>query len=84
MPRKLLENASYDPVTVRTLCSAFDQAWGNIASRYHQPTVVAERREALAQAILDLASVGERDVIVLVQGSILAVDQSERPTALKR
>lgn len=83
MGRILIERStSYDPASLRVLEQAFDKAWEAIRSRYHQAQVIQAKREQLATAILNLASVGERDPEVLVVGALLDIDNSERPTDL--
>jgi hypothetical protein len=84
--RKLIDDAAgtYDPATLKLLGQAFDQAWVKIADRYSEPSLIQAKRHELAQAILDLASVGERNIDVLVTGAVMAIDQGEKPTALTR
>lgn len=64
--RKLLEGASYDPETVRALCTAYDRAKKELHDT-GQPEIV---REILAQRILDLAANGERDPARLCAGAL--------------
>lgn len=80
MGRRLIDAArSFDPNTIALLGKAFDQAWMKIGDRYHDPLVIQAKRDVLARAILDLASVGERDIDVLREGAILTVGHSEKP-----
>jgi hypothetical protein len=62
MARTLIDTASYDPGTLKTLNQAFDEVWREIAANYHAEAMIEDRRNRLATIILNLADGGERDL----------------------
>ena len=59
--REIIEQASYDPTTVRIMGKAFDDAWTEIAANYESEIATKGARLALANVILNLAAEGELD-----------------------
>ena len=64
MARDLLDTAagSYDSATLKLLGRAFDDVWQDIAGNYGAAAMIEDRRTRLAQIILELANIGERDL----------------------
>ena len=79
MGRTLLETAGhYDPDTLKLLCSAFDEAWEDIAGNYGHMSV-EERRTRLALIILELGNNGGRDIEDIKETALEIMRDRERP-----
>jgi hypothetical protein len=79
MGRTLLETAGhYDPDTLKLLCSAFDEAWEDIAENYGHMSV-EERRTRLALIILELGNNGGRDIEDIKETALEIMRVRERP-----
>src|SRR5262245_47974694 len=64
--RKLIANASYGPVTLKVICTAFDRAWEQIKHHFDYDALAVEAaRLRLANAILDVAQEDSRDATEL-------------------
>ena len=66
------ESGTFDPDEIRTMNSAFAEAWGRILAagakfNGHEQ----EAREALARDIIELAKAGEKSQQSLVDGALL-------------
>ena len=59
--RAIIEEASYDPATVRIMGKAFDDAWTEIAANYESEIATKGASLALAHVVLNLTAEGERD-----------------------
>ena len=79
MDRSFLDNASYDPNTMKLLSQAFDEVWKEIAGNYVAAPVVADRRNRLSLIILGLAEGGERDAALIKQIALRLMKSMEVP-----
>jgi hypothetical protein len=61
----LLQQAPFDRATVQMLCSALEDGWALMATRCTSPRAEKFGRLNLADGILALAQMGERDPAVL-------------------
>jgi hypothetical protein len=59
--REIIEQASYNPTTVRIMGKAFDDAWTEIAGNYKSKIAIEGARLTLANVVLNFAAEGERD-----------------------
>jgi hypothetical protein len=58
--RQLIAGATYDPMTLKTISQAFDDAWASVAPNYVSPLAVEAARLKLANIVLSLAADGVR------------------------
>jgi hypothetical protein len=79
MGRSFLDNASYDPDTLKLLGQAFDEVWQEIAANYVAAPVVEDRRNRLSLVILSLAEGGERDPALIKQIALRLMKSMEAP-----
>jgi len=72
MPRArvLLDGASLGPDTLKSLGTAFDNAWAEIAGQFQDSTQREAARLNLATAILSVASDDSRDAEVLKEAGL--------------
>jgi hypothetical protein len=63
--RRLIDNASFGPDSLRAIGQAFDEAWASIEGNFGCDQAREAARLKLATALLSLASEGGRDVEVL-------------------
>jgi hemoglobin-like flavoprotein len=60
--RRLIENSTYDPKTLRVLFQAFDEAWCEIADHFNnEPKEIEQARLRLAHAVLIVAREDSED-----------------------
>jgi|RhiMethySRZTD1v2_1073278.scaffolds.fasta_scaffold319978_1 hypothetical protein len=77
--RQLLVDAAFEPDVIRAINQAFDEAWGEIASRFGTRLVVIEAaRLKLADILLSIASEETRDVEVLKCFALQAMARDDR------
>lgn len=62
--KNLIAGAAFDPVTVKAMGEAFDQAWAVIAPKFAsaQPLIVENARMGLAQFVIAAATMCGPDV----------------------
>ena len=75
--RKVLQEASYDPQTLKAICQAFDEAWAGIADMY-DPSEVEDARLELANSVLAVAGLHGTDVQALSEEALVRFAQDKR------
>jgi len=73
----LIEGGSYDPVTMKAMRQAFDEAWAVVAGNFNHDSFQAARHR-LAKALVSVASENDTDVHALKQRALEAMAFSYR------
>jgi hypothetical protein len=81
MGRALLNDAQFDPDTLKLLGRAFDEAWQDIGGNYDVATA-EDRRTRLTLIILELAGNGARDLEDIKFLALQIMRHKERPVSL--
>jgi hypothetical protein len=71
--RRLIDNASFGPDTLKALSQAFDEAWASIERDIGCDQLREATRLKLATALLSIASDDSRDVQVLKRAALQAM-----------
>ena len=71
--RRLIDNASFGPETLKALSQAFDEAWAHIEGNFGCDQAREAARVKLATALLSVASDDSRDVEVLKKAALEAM-----------
>jgi hypothetical protein len=71
--RRLIDNASFGPDTLKVLSQAFDEAWASIERDIACHQLREAMRLKLATALLSIASDDSRDVDVLKRAALQAM-----------
>lgn len=71
--RRLIDNASFGPDTLKALGQAFDEAWADIEGNFGCDQTREAARVKLAIALLSIASDDSRDVEVLKKAALEAM-----------
>ena len=72
--RRIIDNASFGPETLKVLYRAFDEAWASIAGNFgDDPSVIDRARVRLANALLSVASEESRDAEVLKRAALVVM-----------
>jgi hypothetical protein len=66
----MIDAASLGPDALKAAGQAFDEAWAEIASQFHDATSIEAARLDLATAVLSVATEAGRDVEVLKKAAL--------------
>jgi hypothetical protein len=69
----MIDAASLGPDALKAAGQAFDAAWAEIASQFHDATGIEAARLTLAKAVLSLATDANRNVEVLKKAALQVV-----------
>ena len=72
---------AFDPETVKSLASAFDNAWDEIresGSGFARPAYASAMREEIAKHLIGAVGAGETDQIKLTKAAIAFVSENYR------
>jgi hypothetical protein len=70
----LISGTAFGPDALKIVTQAFDEAWSSIAHQYRTPDEMEAARIQLANATLAVASEASRDVEVLKQAALQAMN----------
>ncbi len=72
---------AFDPETVKSLASAFDNAWDEIresGSGFARPAYASAMREEIAKHLIGAVGAGETDQIKLTKGAVVFLAKNYR------
>ena len=81
--RRLIDNASFGPDTLKALSQAFDEAWAYIEGNFGCDQAREAARVKLATALLSVANDDSRDLEVLKRAALEAMAGDYRWQAMR-
>ena len=75
----LLEQSAFDPEFIKTLVSAYEDAWHKVeksGSTFASPRYRRAAQEIVAKRIIEMAQRGEREPTQLAEDAVAYLDQS--------